>query len=86
MDRSKILEEILDERARQFNLPGVEFDIRNTPNDWSAIVASYALRNLTHKNVKPDIGEFRDDMVAAAAVIIAAIEHIDNMKAKNLFK
>jgi len=86
MNRENIVEEILKERIRQFNLPGVEFDIRNTPNDWAAIISSYALRNLTHKNAKPNIEEFREDMIAAAAVILAAIEHIDNMKAKNLFR
>lgn len=85
-NRTEIFDEILKERIRQYNMPGVEFDMRNTPNDWSAIVASYALRNLAHKNLKPDREEFRKDMIAAAAVIVAAIEHIDNMKVKNVFK
>jgi hypothetical protein len=85
LDRQKIVEEILIERSRQLQMPGIEFDIKNTPNDWSAIISSYVLRNLNHKNIKPNVDEFKEDLIAAAAVIVAAIEHIDNMKSKNLF-
>ena len=67
-------------------MPGVEFDVKNTPNDWAALISSYALRNLSHKNIKPDVEEYREDLIAAAAVILAAIEHIDNMKTKNYFR
>lgn len=85
-DRNKILKEILEERTRQCDLPGIEYDVTNTPNDWSAIISSYVLRNINRKNVKPEIEEFRTDMIAAAAIILAAVEHIDAMNSKNLFR
>lgn len=84
-DRKKILEEILEERVRQFNLPGIEFDCNNSPNDWAAIVASYALKNTFRRTIKPDIENFKTDMIAAAAVILAALEHLEIMDKNNMF-
>jgi hypothetical protein len=84
--RKKILEEISEERQRQLTLAGVEFDMRNTPNDWAAIISSYALRNLSKKNIKPDANDFKEDMISAAAIILASIEHLEDMKNKNFFK
>lgn len=39
--RADLLARMEAERARQFNLPGSEYDVRNTPNDWVAIATHY---------------------------------------------
>ena len=77
--RDKIIERILSERDRQFNLPGSEWDMRNSPNDWIAIAASYLTAATTRKHTKPTVENYEDDLVKAAAVILAALEHTTNM-------
>jgi hypothetical protein len=77
MTRSEILQLIIAERERQFNLPGREFDILNTPNDWSGLVCKYASRGIVSHHTRTSRDEFVDDLVKAAAVILAALEHAD---------
>ena len=83
--RHEIFAEVLAERARQFNLPGVEYDVANTPNDWAAIAASYCLRSVTRMNCLSSAEEYEHDLVQAAAVIVAALEHLDQMRDRGLF-
>jgi hypothetical protein len=78
--REEIIAEILAERERQFNLPGSEWDTKNTPNDWLAIAASYCLRGSSRKHTKPQAEAFEEDLIKAAAVILAALEHAAHMK------
>ena len=78
--RDKLLSLIEDERERNFNLPGSEWDSKNTPNDWIAIAGSYLLRASTRKTIKPRAEDFEDDLVKSAAIILAALEHIKTMK------
>ena len=75
--RQRILGEISGERDRQFNLPGSEFDQLHSMNDWIAIAAQYLTRCADKKHTKGDQVEQRDSLIKAAAVIVAAIEHID---------
>lgn len=86
MVRTAYLQKILEERERQYHQPGCEFDVRNTPNDWSAIAASYVLRSVALKHTKPELEEFRDDLIKAAAVILAALEHLESMQQKDQFR
>jgi hypothetical protein len=86
MNRTEILDLIHKERARQFDLPGVEFDVTNTPNDWIAIATFYISECTRRNTLKPDINEYKDSLVKAAAVIVAAIEYVDMMKQKNQFR
>lgn len=80
--RQEWIDRILAERDRQFNLPGAEWDGKNTPNDWMAIASSYCLSSTARKHSTPDGEEFADDLVKAAAVILAALENVPGMKTK----
>ena len=86
MTRDDIVQLILTERARQFNLPGREFDVTNSPNDWVAIIASYSLDCITRNHRKPDVHYYEESLVKAAAVILAALEHMDMMKKEGHFQ
>ena len=75
--RERILGEISGERDRQFNLPGSEFDQLHSMNDWIAITSQYLTRSADRKHTKSDQREQRESLIKAAAVIVAAIEHLD---------
>ena len=84
--RAKILENILNERSRQDNLPGTEFDIRNLPNDWIAIIVGCVSEEVRRFNQIREAEDYETSLIQAAAVIVAALEHIDVMKEKGLLK
>ena len=81
----EIITRILAERERQFNLPGIEYDIRNTPNDWTSIIAHYLHEEVRRGPLKPTRENYEDSLVKAAAVIIAALEHCSKMDSNNHF-
>ena len=54
--------------------------MKNTPNDWIAIISYYCSQTATRKHMNPSIEDFEDDMIKAAAVILAALEHGSIMK------
>jgi len=80
--RHNILEEISGERDRQYNLPGSEYDQKHSMNDWVAIAAQYLTRAADRKHSQVDLVEQRQSLIKSAAVIIAALEHIDQLKLK----
>lgn len=74
--RDAILARIKAERERQLDLPGAEWDLRNTPNDWIAIASTYLCRESQRNyGVSFDKAEYIDSLIKAAAVILAALEH-----------
>lgn len=75
--RLKILEEISQERDRQYNLPGSEYDVKHTVNDWVAIATQYLSRNATRKHQSISSEDQRDNFIKTAAIILAAVEHFD---------
>lgn len=83
--RDETVQRILMERERQFDLPGREFDVGNSVNDWVAIVGKYLFEEVRRGNVKPIRRNFEDSLVKAAAVLLAALEHCDNMQARGDF-
>lgn len=85
MRREEIVKRILDERMRQFDLPGREYDVRNTPGEWSAIAAHYAFEELRRGALRPNRQNYEDSLIKAAAVLIAALEHCDMMETRNHF-
>ena len=85
MSRDAIVQRILAERDRQFDLPGREFDVRNTPNDWVAIVGRYLFEETRRGAFKPTRAGYEDSLVKAAAVLLAALEHSSMMDANNEF-
>lgn len=78
--RQDFIQKILEEREKQCDLPGSEWDMKNTPNDWIAIASYYFSQTATRKHMSHPIEEFEDDMIKAAAVILAALEHSIIMK------
>ena len=78
--RQEIVDRIHSERERHFNLPYSELDVKNTPNDWIAIATSYLSSGAGRKHSKPTAADFEDDMIKAAAVILAALENIQSMR------
>ena len=82
--RSEILEDILKERERQVELSGSEYDVNNSPNDWIAIASYYLSQNTRRATMltPPLSDDFKNDFTKAAAVILAALEHLESMKDK----
>ena len=77
--RSELLDLILQERERQVGLSGSEYDGNNSPNDWIAIASYYLVQNTRRATMltPPNAEEFKNDLVKASAVILAALEHIE---------
>lgn len=84
--RSDILARIEAERERQFNLPGSERDVRNTPNEWVAIAGHYLFEEIRRGNNPPDREGYEDSLVKAAAVILAALESVPAMQTLGHFE
>jgi hypothetical protein len=77
--RENIVDEILTERFRQDTLYHVqECEKNNTPNDYIAYITAYVGRaaQKVAKNQATEEG-FRDNLIKAAAIIVAAIEKED---------
>jgi hypothetical protein len=79
MSTESILAQVAQERQKQKQLWGSEYDLQHGPNDWSAIAGSYLNSEVSNKGRSPDHSQWRDSMIKAAAVIIAALEHEENM-------
>lgn len=80
--RTDFLARVEAERVRQVNLPGSEFDIRNGPNDWTAIAMHYLAEEVRRGATVPNSGDFETALVKAAAVMAAAYEHVTVMENK----
>ncbi len=80
MDANELIDLITKERKRQRSLPGSEFDLTNGPNDWSSIAAKYLTESAQCHGIPPLAEEYRDSLIKAAAVILAALDHLDTMK------
>lgn len=75
--RLKALDLIATERTRQESLPGSEYDQKHSQNDWIAISTMYLSRAASRKHIPTSREEYRDGLIKAAAVILAALEHDD---------
>lgn len=84
--RYQLMERIINERERQINLPGSEWDIKNTPNDWIAIASHYLAEETRRNSVIPNKNNFEDSLIKAGAVILAALEHVDIMEERKTIK
>jgi len=80
--RSSMLSRIEQERERQVDVAGSELDAHNTPNDWIAIASYYLVQETKRATMltPPNSEEFERELVKAAAVILAALEHVDVIK------
>lgn len=77
------MERIRAERQRQADLPGSEWDAKNAPGDWVAMITHYVSAEVRRNGLVPETEEFEDNLVKAAAVILAALENVEVMKARN---
>ncbi len=74
------MESIIAERERQDSLFGPGFDAENTPSDWVAYICRYVAEggydglNGVYTNAR-----FREHLVKAGALVVAAIEQIDGV-------
>lgn len=75
----EIIEKIRQERQRQFDLPGSEWDSQNSPGDWIALITHYVSKEVRAKGVAPMREDFEDTLVKAAAIIVAALENTPGM-------
>lgn len=75
-----LIERIRQERQRQLDLPGSEWDRKNTPGEWVAIVSHYVASEVRRNGVVPERASFEDNLIKAAAVILAALEHAEVME------
>lgn len=75
-----LIERVRQERQRQLDLPGSEWDRKNTPGDWIAIVSHYVAQEVRRNGVVPSREEFEDNLIKAAAVIFAALEYAEVME------
>lgn len=78
-----IIQKIVNERTRQFSLPGSEWDSKNTPSDWISIISHYIGSEVRRNGINPDSDDFENSLVKAAAVIIATLQHLETMKSRN---
>lgn len=75
---SLIFAGIEKERQRQVKLWGDDFDDKNTANDWVAYIGNYVnLGAYSGREAKYTPARFRENLVKAATLCIAAIEAID---------
>lgn len=77
-----IIEKVRAERQRQFNLPGSEWDAQNSPGEWVALISHYVSKEVRAKGVPPVKEDFEQALIKAAAVIIAALENLDEMQSR----
>jgi hypothetical protein len=74
------------ERRRQADLHGAEWDLRNSPNDWIAIASHYLAESVRRGNNLPTADEYKESLIKAAAVIVAALEHVSVITSKGGFR
>ena len=73
-----ILEEIANERRRQDEQWGTEFDDKNTPSDWASYITAYAARTAPMDRT-PDLKERRIRLIKIAALAVVAIQTQDRV-------
>ena len=79
MKQENIIQRLIEERDNQYNRPGNEYDLTHTPADWMCLISHYVNQDARRNGVVPDKTNFRDNLIKAGAIIIAALEHIDIM-------
>lgn len=77
-----IIAEIRAERLRQQALPGGGYDLIHSINDYVSVIIYYLPQYVNRKSTEPDQGDYHNNLVSAAAIIIAALEHEDALVSK----
>jgi hypothetical protein len=84
--RRDIVERIIGERERNFSLPGSETDTLKGVNDWLMTAIFYLSQARQRGAEQTTQLDYEDELVKAAAIILAALEHADFMSSKGLLK
>ncbi len=71
------LELVAVERERHFNLRSSETDVRKSPNDWIATICSILGEGVERSGIPLAREDFERTLVKAAAVCVAALDHVD---------
>lgn len=74
-DKQKIFDDIKEERKYQDNKWGLEFDKKNTINDWASYINTYVGNTVVMPTGSEDS---RKMLIKVAALAIAAIEMHDD--------
>lgn len=72
--REQIIQMIVDERQNQIANPNTISDLKKTKNDWTALVGFYLFESASRSDKHVSFDEFRESLIKAAAVILAALE------------
>lgn len=78
---------ILSERLNQIESPTTLSDTMKTKNDWTALAAYYLFESASRPDKHVTFGEFRESLIKASAVLLAALEtsfSLDDEKLKEL--
>lgn len=77
--RARIFQAIEKERTHQDTLWGVEFDDKNTPNDWVTYMMYYLgqATAMDRETRRFDGKRFREELLKAATLCVAALEAFD---------
>jgi len=75
---SNIIDGLISERLRQQQLWGNKFDDKNTANDWASYICNYVSTGAySGRQAQYTPQRFREHLLKAATLCIAAIEAID---------
>lgn len=78
----EVLQEVLDERERQgAKGASIDFDDKNTEQDWIAFLLYYISLGATKRLWKDPGRPFRQAMIIVAALAVAAVEWCDRRTA-----
>lgn len=88
LDRKQFLDRIEAERIRHHELHGSEFDLLLNMNDWIALATHYlsepvkpsSSRGMERGRLAVTKEEFEDALIKASAVILAALEHSQQLQ------
>jgi hypothetical protein len=74
ISRDEIVNMILAERQHQIESPTTLSDTMKTKNDWTALAAYYLFESASRPDKHVTFEEFRDSLIKASAVLLAALE------------
>lgn len=72
--REQIILMIIEERLKQLSNPNTLADHHKTKNDWTSLAGYYLFESASNPDKHVSFDEFRQSLIKAAAVILAALE------------
>lgn len=72
--REDIILKLTEERQKQIDNPNTLSDTLKTKNDWASLCAYYLFEGASRPDKHVSFEEFRESLIKAGAVILAALE------------